>query len=158
LARSQRWLPRIGLIHRCNRVAVFKKQVDSGGESIHRSWLASDGGLTADLNSRMYHSPEGAGGSKAKGELTLGLVSGEKRGCALIHCRSWLASDGGLTADLNSRMYHSVGAAEGCDLLILPVKSRVKRSQPRCTRQLLQGNTHASEPGRSVGSDALAPS
>ena len=42
LARSQRWLPRIGLIHRCNRVAVFKKQVDSGGESIHRSELARD--------------------------------------------------------------------------------------------------------------------
>jgi hypothetical protein len=82
---------------------------ERGCALIHcRSWLASDGGLTADLNSRMYHSPEGAGGSKAEGELTLGLVSGEERGCALIHCRSWLASDGGLPAGQISRMHHSV--------------------------------------------------
>ncbi|MNE64415.1 hypothetical protein D3C80_1598280 [compost metagenome] len=132
---------------------------ERGCTLIHcRSWLASDGGLPAGQISRMHHSPEGAGGSKAEGELTLGLMSGEKRGGTPINCRSWLASDGGLTAGLISRMYHSVGAAEGCDLLILPVKNRVKRSQPRCTRQLLQGNTHASETGRSVGSDALAPS
>jgi hypothetical protein len=32
----------------------------------------------------------------------------------------------------------SVGAAEGCDLLILFLKSKIKRSQPRFTRQLLQ--------------------
>ncbi|CAI8749524.1 hypothetical protein EMIT0232MI5_170013 [Pseudomonas sp. IT-232MI5] len=30
-----------------------------------------------------------------------------------------------------------VGAAEGCDLLMLALKSKVKRSQPRFTRQLL---------------------
>jgi hypothetical protein len=29
-----------------------------------------------------------------------------------------------------------VGAAEGCDLLILIFKNKIKRSQPRCTRQL----------------------
>ncbi|WP_310351684.1 hypothetical protein, partial [Pseudomonas sp. BE134] len=49
--------------------------------------------------------PEGAGRSKARskaaGELTLGLMSGEKqkRFVALFFCGSWLASDGGLTAD-----------------------------------------------------------
>ncbi|MDI3392417.1 hypothetical protein QLG10_08185, partial [Pseudomonas sp. V98_8] len=45
---------------------------------------------------------EGAGRSRsrAEGELTLGLMSGEKRVYAsLLFCRSWLASDGGLTAD-----------------------------------------------------------
>jgi hypothetical protein len=30
-----------------------------------------------------------------------------------------------------------VGAAEGCDLLILHLRIKIKRSQPRCTRQLL---------------------
>jgi hypothetical protein len=96
--------------------------------------------------------PEGAGGSRSKaaGELTLGLMSGEERGVRRS-CRSWLASEGGLPDDLVSRTYQSVGAAEGCDLLILFVSNNAKRSQPRCTRQLLQGNTHASEPGRPVG-------
>jgi hypothetical protein len=45
---------------------------------------------------------EGAGGSRsrAEGELTLGLMSGEKRVfAALLSCGSWLASDGGLIAD-----------------------------------------------------------
>ncbi|CAI8877181.1 hypothetical protein EMIT0P218_20386 [Pseudomonas sp. IT-P218] len=32
------------------------------------------------------------------------------------------------------------GAAAGCDLLIFASKNKIKRSQPRCTRQLLQGN------------------
>ncbi|WP_218585649.1 hypothetical protein, partial [Pseudomonas izuensis] len=46
--------------------------------------------------------PEGAGGSKSKaaGELTLGLLSGEKQVCT-VHCGSWLASEGGLTANLS---------------------------------------------------------
>ena len=51
-------------------------------------------------------------------------MSGEERGCTLIHCRSWLASDGGLPAGLISRMYHSVGAAEGCDLKKTESKDR----------------------------------
>jgi hypothetical protein len=47
---------------------------------------------------------EGAGRSRsrsrAEGELTLGLMGGEKRVYAiLLFCRSWLASEGGLTAD-----------------------------------------------------------
>jgi hypothetical protein len=43
---------------------------------------------------------EGAGGSRSRaaGELTLGLMSGEEHGRTPINCRSWLASDGGLTA------------------------------------------------------------
>ncbi len=32
-----------------------------------------------------------------------------------------------------------VGVAEGCDLLMLFLESKIKRSQPRFTRQLLQG-------------------
>jgi hypothetical protein len=45
--------------------------------------------------------PEGAGGSRssAAGELTLGLMSGDKRRCTPILCRSWLASEDGLPAD-----------------------------------------------------------
>jgi hypothetical protein len=35
-------LPRTGLIHRCNRVAVFKKRVESGGESIHRTGFSRE--------------------------------------------------------------------------------------------------------------------
>ena len=42
LARSCLELPRIGLIHRCNRVPMFEKRVESGGESIHRSELARE--------------------------------------------------------------------------------------------------------------------
>ncbi|EJM72373.1 hypothetical protein PMI31_03642 [Pseudomonas sp. GM55] len=44
---------------------------------------------------------EGAGGSRSRaaGELTLGLMSGEEHGCTPINCRSWLASEGGLPAD-----------------------------------------------------------
>jgi hypothetical protein len=58
--------------------------------------------------------PEGAGGSRSKaaGELTLGLMSGEKRGCTPINW-SWLASEGGLTADqsLAGILGSSVGAS-----------------------------------------------
>ena len=46
--------------------------------------------------------PEGAGGSRSKaaGELTLGLMSGEERvGVRRLAFLSWLASEGGLTAD-----------------------------------------------------------
>ncbi len=43
LARSKK-LPRIGLIHRCNRVPMFKKQLDSVGESIHRSGFTREYG------------------------------------------------------------------------------------------------------------------
>jgi hypothetical protein len=50
LARSRRRLPRIGLIHRCNGATVFQKRVDSGGESIHRSWLASESASPANIN------------------------------------------------------------------------------------------------------------
>ncbi|CAI8793690.1 hypothetical protein EMIT0196MI5_10258 [Pseudomonas sp. IT-196MI5] len=48
---------------------------------------------------------EGAGGSRSRaaGELTLGLLSGEKRrvyaDLPLLFCRSWLASEGDLPAD-----------------------------------------------------------
>ena len=45
---------------------------------------------------------EGAGGSRSKaaGELTLGLMSGEERvGVRRLAFLSWLASEGGLTAD-----------------------------------------------------------
>jgi len=44
LARSQA-LPRTGLIHRCNRAAVFKSKsgLTVWGESIHRSWFTCDG-------------------------------------------------------------------------------------------------------------------
>jgi hypothetical protein len=63
--------------------------------------------------------PEGAGRSKARskaaGELTLGLMSGEKqkRFVALFFCGSWLASDGGLTADQSPSDVHRsiVGAS-----------------------------------------------
>jgi hypothetical protein len=34
-----------------------------------------------------------------------------------------------------------VGAAARCDLLMLILRGRIKKSQPRFTRQLLQGNT-----------------
>ncbi len=34
-------------------------------------------------------------------------MSGEKRGCTEINCRSWLASDDGLTADLTLRLHAS---------------------------------------------------
>ncbi len=49
LARSKK-LPRIGLIHRCNRVPMFKKQLDSVGESIHRSGFTReyDGGCDVE--------------------------------------------------------------------------------------------------------------
>jgi hypothetical protein len=46
--------------------------------------------------------PEGAAGSRSRaaGELTLGLMSGEEQVyAALLFCGSWLASEGGLTAD-----------------------------------------------------------
>ncbi|MNK93855.1 hypothetical protein D3C87_1140370 [compost metagenome] len=45
--------------------------------------------------------PEGAGESRSKaaGELTLGLLSGEELGCTPIHCRSEPARDGALTDD-----------------------------------------------------------
>jgi hypothetical protein len=46
--------------------------------------------------------PPGAGGSrlKAEGELTLGLMSGERRGCTPIaFCRRWRANEHNLQAD-----------------------------------------------------------
>jgi hypothetical protein len=54
--------------------------------------------------------PEGAGGSRSRaaGELTLGLLSGEKRMCvALLFCGSELARDGDLTADLSFLGVHA---------------------------------------------------
>jgi hypothetical protein len=65
--------------------------------------------------------------SKASPELALIVLSGEERArCEnllgeLNSCGSWLASDGGLTADLvlADDLDSNVGAAEGCDLLIL---------------------------------------
>lgn len=61
LARSCLELPRIGLIHRCNRVPMFEKRVESGGESIHRSDLSKevktrDGGTLPRIGS--YAVPE----------------------------------------------------------------------------------------------------
>ncbi|CAI8959550.1 hypothetical protein EMIT0196MI5_50311 [Pseudomonas sp. IT-196MI5] len=98
---------------------------------------------------------EGAGGSRSRaaGELMLGLLSGEKRrvyaDLPLLFCRSCgaairLASEGGLSADqFLSNVPSPTVAAEGCDLLLLFVMNKAKRSQPRCTRQRLQGNAHA---------------
>ncbi|MNN10517.1 hypothetical protein D3C81_1234410 [compost metagenome] len=61
------------------------------------------------------------------------------------NCGSQPAGDDGLTADLIlCCITPNVGAAEGCDLLISLVKNKIKRSQPRCTRQLLQRSAHAS--------------
>ena len=43
----------------------------------------------------------GASRSRATGELTLGLLSGERQsGCTLIFCGSWLACDGGGTFNI----------------------------------------------------------
>ncbi|CAI9002739.1 hypothetical protein EMIT0P171_90067 [Pseudomonas sp. IT-P171] len=41
--------------------------------------------------------PEGAGGSRSRaaGELTLGLMSGEKQKLPRVPCGSWLAGEGG---------------------------------------------------------------
>jgi hypothetical protein len=59
--------------------------------------------------------PEGAGGSRSRatGELTLGLLSGEERKAYPFHCGSWLACEGGLTADQSlADAHHSpVGAS-----------------------------------------------
>ncbi|EJN19131.1 hypothetical protein PMI37_05622, partial [Pseudomonas sp. GM80] len=66
--------------------------------------------------------------SKAVLELALIVLSGEKqKRCEYLPvelnpCGSWLASDGGLSADHVLAVEVSpVGAAEGCDLLILLV-------------------------------------
>ena len=61
---------------------------------------------------------EGAGGSRSRaaGELTLGLLSGEERLCTPTHC-------GGESA-LRLKRTPPVGAAAGCDLLILKNQSQ----------------------------------
>ncbi|MGN4049987.1 hypothetical protein, partial [Pseudomonas sp. SM4] len=49
-------------------------------------------------------------------------------------CGIWLASDGGLTADLflADELDSNVGAAEGCDLLMLiPANAQMPRSKDR---------------------------
>jgi len=82
----------------------------------------------------------------------------------LLFCRSYGAAirparDGGLIADqfLSNVPSPTVGAAEGCDLLLLLVSNTAKRSQPRCTRQLLPAPTSSygemrtdDEPGRAA--------
>jgi hypothetical protein len=86
--------------------------------------------------------------------LALSLMSGEERLCTptcLCFCRSWLASEGGRPVDPISRMYHCVGAAEGCDLLIVFV-STIKptdRSLVALDSSYGEMRTH-DEPGRPV--------
>src|ERR1700759_4931740 len=46
----------------------------------------------------------------------------------------------GFSMKLTTPTVKPVGAAARCDLLRLIAKIRIKRSQPRCTRQLLQEN------------------
>ena len=134
---------------------------------------------------------EGAGGSRSKaaGELTLGLMSGEKRrgvGCSAF-ALLWEGRCGDPTCsrrrpdsrpdicrcpqslwELACQRWRTTGRQKPCcctqflweracsrrrpdSRLEFCVCITSKRSQPRCTRQLLQGNAHASEPGRPVG-------
>jgi hypothetical protein len=74
--------------------------------------------------------PEGAGGSRSRaaGELTLGLMSGEEHGCTPTLCRSWLASDGDLTADQS--LADIPGSTVGASLLAKNVRTT------RASRQL----------------------
>jgi len=77
--------------------------------------------------------PEGAGGSRSKaaGELTLGLMSGEERvGVRRLAFLSWLASEGGLTANQSPAAVLNL-------LWELACQRRRPDSQPitcRCTR------------------------
>ncbi len=85
--------------------------------------------------------PEGAGGSRSKaaGELTLGLLSGEGRVyAALLWERACSRRRPDSRPVYRGCTQPHVGAAEGCDLLTLVFK--IKRSQPRFTRQLLQSS------------------
>ena len=77
---------------------------------------------------------------------------------AFQNCGRELARDSTLPAYKSlSNVPNPVGASEGCDLLTLPLKNQIKRSQPRFTRQLLQAtNHHRMYPIQTVGASLLA--
>ncbi|RVD76614.1 hypothetical protein A9HBioS_3598 [Pseudomonas koreensis] len=80
-----------------------------------------------------------AGGSRAAAELTLILLSGERRmRSAVDFCGSWFASDGGLTADQSAILTcRSCRRLRSFDLAFDCGKPK---SKDRSLRQLLQGD------------------